>query len=258
MSRFEWLEIPKGDGPAGGPREDPAGVDERRYLELADAKCRAGELETALRYYSRALDQDLRLEPAWIGQVLCLIDLGEFREAVTWADKALELCPGSAGLCALKGLAWGRLGELEKAKGFSDASLRSGDPGALAWWARGDILMSENVRNAGFCFRKALELSKEDGALLLRIGCSYMSAGRAHQARPYLLRARNLQPENPRAWYWLGVACEESGQEGEAGQCFDRALELRPEIPELQEAHARIARLGPLDRFWKRLSRFWK
>lgn len=258
MSRFEWLEIPKGSGAGAKPPDEVAGFDEQHYLELGDAKSREGELETAMRYYSRALDRDLRLEPAWLGQLLCLVDLGEFREAITWADKALELCPGSAGVFALKGLAWGRLGDMEKARGFSDTSLRAGDRSSLVWWARGDILMSENVRNASFCFRKALELAGDDGALNLRIGRSFMSLGQAHSARPYLLHARNLQPENPLAWYWLGVAYQESGQTGEAGACFEHALELRPGKPEFQQAHARVARMGLLDRLWWKLSRIWK
>ena len=160
MSRFEWLEVPSGKGQKKQePVKGQEAFDEEHYLKLASTHYDEGFYELALRYYSRALDLDHKGGRAWLGQLLCLIELGEYQEAITWADKALELLPDSPEITATKALAWGRLGDHSKAKGFSDASLKTGKQSSLVWRIRGDVILPENEKNADFCFRKALELS---------------------------------------------------------------------------------------------------
>ena len=53
-----------------------------------------------LRFYSRALEEDKTLIVGWVGQVQMLVQLGELKEAETWARKALELYPNNPELLA--------------------------------------------------------------------------------------------------------------------------------------------------------------
>src|SRR3977135_3448429 len=122
MSRFVNLEF-------GGESEDqwfaqkPPVKDEAHYLAEARAAFGNGNFEAGLRLYSKVLEFNPLNAAAWTGQVRMLIELGEFREAKLWADKALERFPHEPELLAAKAVALGRSGELQEALAFSDAAI---------------------------------------------------------------------------------------------------------------------------------------
>lgn len=103
MARFDKLELNQPTQP--GPLQMRAEPEEANWLKRADQQRRAGEYEDALRFYSRALEEDKTLILGWVGQVQMLVQLGELKEADTWARKALELFPNNpellAGRCRL-------------------------------------------------------------------------------------------------------------------------------------------------------------
>jgi len=110
MSRFGNLEL-------GGESEDqsqqvaPALVkDEAYYFAMARSAFENGDFEQALRNYSKVLEYNPQNAAAWTAQVRMLIELGEFREAKLWADKALERFPQWPELLAAKADAPGRAG----------------------------------------------------------------------------------------------------------------------------------------------------
>ncbi len=124
MGRFENLELEmKKKSTADDVKQN---YDESYYLNLAQNAQINGDFETALRYFSRALSYKIDIPEAWIGQVLCLIDLGELKEAVTWADKASEVIGNDPELIAAKSMALGRLGDIEKALAYSDQAMKKG------------------------------------------------------------------------------------------------------------------------------------
>lgn len=260
MSRFEWLEMPQGkpearaQGETGPADPGPGGraLDETHFLAVADENLARGQYETALRNYSKALHFDLRIEKAWIGQVLCLTELGEYHEAITWTDKALEYFPASSEITALKAVAWGRVGDTERAVAFSDASLKTDRTRPLVWWARGDVLLGSNPRNAEYCFRKAAEAGR-DWALLVRIGKSLLSVDQPLKARERLQQARALNPDHPLPWYWLGITYRRLAMHAEASKCLERALELQPSNAETQKALFELKRVGFARRWAERI-----
>src|SRR5207253_3932246 len=101
MPRFDRLEL---DDPS--PDDDQSGFrkeverDETHWLAQADRERREGHHENALRYYSRALEYNKAVIPAWVGQVQMLVMLGEHPEAELWARKALEVFKNHADLPA--------------------------------------------------------------------------------------------------------------------------------------------------------------
>ena len=94
MARFHNLELDpnpddRGRAATTPSTANPRGAEaERDSLSLADYHRRRGEYETALRYYSRALELDKTLVLAWAAQVQMLIQLGEAPEADLWSRKA--------------------------------------------------------------------------------------------------------------------------------------------------------------------------
>src|SRR5437016_12364606 len=122
MSRFVNLEF-------GGESEDHAAhaqkalvKDEGYYFAEARTAFENGNFEQALRLYSKVLEFNPQNAAAWTNQVRMLIELGEYREAKLWADKALERFPHEPELLAAKAVALGRSGDLQGALAFSDAS----------------------------------------------------------------------------------------------------------------------------------------
>src|SRR4051812_19991654 len=106
MSRFSRLEFEEPPEARVEPLADPwPDLDENGCLRAADEQFRSGLYEAALVYYSRVLRFNKSREDAWMGQVRCLICLGEHREAVLWSDRGLERFRESPDLLAGKGLA---------------------------------------------------------------------------------------------------------------------------------------------------------
>jgi len=96
---------------------------------------------------------------AWTGQVRMLIELGEFREAKLWADKALETFPSDPELLAAKAVALARAGDLSGALAFSDAAIEERGNTPYVWLARGDVLLARKEKRAASCFERALALA---------------------------------------------------------------------------------------------------
>src|SRR5213078_3430249 len=99
---------------------------------------------------------------AWTCQVRMLIELGEFREARLWADKALERFPHEPDLLAAKAVALARSGDLQGALSFSDAAIEERGDTPYVWLARADVLLARHEPRADYCLEKALRLAPGD------------------------------------------------------------------------------------------------
>lgn len=124
--RFDKLEFdPSPQQPRRNKPELRVQKDEKYWAKLADDNRRTGNYETALRFYSRALEMDKSLVAAWVGQVQMLVHLGEYPQASLWSQKALELFPSHGDLMAGQAQAECRLGNMKKAHSLSDGALPS-------------------------------------------------------------------------------------------------------------------------------------
>src|SRR6266853_3156733 len=129
------------------------------YLAEARSAFENANFEQGLRLYSKVLEFNPENASAWTGQVRMLIELGEFREARLWADKALERFPNEPELLAAKAVALGRAGDLQGALSFSDASMEERGDTPDVWLARADVLLAREEPRADYCFEKALALA---------------------------------------------------------------------------------------------------
>ena len=99
--RFDKLEFPDdSEKLSAGPENAPARHDGEHWLKQADHHRRNGNFENALRFYSRALEEEKTLIVAWVGQVQMLVQLGEHPQAELWSRKALEYFPNQPELMA--------------------------------------------------------------------------------------------------------------------------------------------------------------
>jgi tetratricopeptide (TPR) repeat protein len=231
MNRFDWLEIPAWDLKKESPVSTAAPLlDARHYLQSAEQSWRRGNFEGALRFYARALGQDSGLEEAWLGQVRCLIDLDEIKEARVWVNKALEKLPHSADLLSAKALVLSKMFEDEPAMELSDRALSLKQYTWYLWLCRGFILLKTGDRNAEYCMVKALEANPEDWFINLRVGMAYLGISDYHKALLYLRKAIRVETTNPLVLLKFGFCCEKLGWPAQARLHYQKALETDGEL----------------------------
>ena len=229
---------------------------EAYYFAEALRAFEQGQFEQALRSYSKVLEFNANNVSAWTGQVRALIELKEYHEAKLWADKALERFPRDAELLAAKAVALGRVGDLQGALAFSDASIEERGDTPYVWLARGDVLLAGEERRADYCFEKALALAPKDWFV------AWLAARIRYVYQQFTLALRLVQQalewDSGRSTLWLlaGLCQQELRLLLPARSSFSRALELNPHCSDAAVALARLSRAGPLDHlggWWQKL-----
>jgi tetratricopeptide (TPR) repeat protein len=212
----------------------------------------AGDFELALRNYSRALEKNSTLLDAWVGQVLMLIELGEYKEAIVWADKALELFPEHPELLAVKAVACCRDYKMEKAIAYSDNSISKEDITSRIWLARAEVMLNRKSSIAENCISKAISIAsnmapvvKLEAARLLRKKGGY-SAAIGH-----LNEVVKVFPKSALAWYELGC-CQSKLGLSEAKATLEQSLDLRPDWDVAKSALAKCGRGGFFNKLFRR------
>jgi len=248
MKRFSKLEF--GDN-ARKRKISPgeAAHDQDYFHDQALRYWLAGDFEGALRNYSRALEQNSAFYAGWLGQVLCLIELGEYAEANVWADKALELFPEHPELLAVKAVALARDGKMEKALAYSDNSISRDNVTARCWLARAEVLLNRKSEIAESCIDKAVSQAGNDIAIIrLEAGRLLNKKGNLSQALQYLQQAVEQSGKSALAWYELGC-CQAKLGRAEAAVTLEQSLKLRPGWRLARDALNRSRNRG----FWRRL-----
>jgi tetratricopeptide (TPR) repeat protein len=253
MRRFSRLEF--GDKGDEGARKKPAGEEMRDadyFHKQALRYWLAGDFEMALRNYSRALEQNSVFYPGWLGQVLMLIELGEYKEAAVWVDKAFEMFPEHPELLAAKAIACARDGRMEKAIAYSDSSIAKDNVTSRVWLARAEVMLNRRSSIAQNCISKALSTAGGESAMVR------LQAGRLlNRMKDYPGALQLLQkvvdelPKSALAWYELGLSQAKLGRT-EAKVSFEQALKLRPDWPAAQEAIRKFKNKGFFARLFGR------
>lgn len=212
----------------------------------------AGDFELALRSYSRALERNSTLIDAWIGQVLMLIELQEYREAIVWADKALELFPEHPELLAAKAVACCRDAKIEKAIAYSDNSISRENITSRVWLARAEVLLHRKSSVAENCISKAISIAgnltpvvKLEAARLLR------RKGHYSAAISHLNEVVTIFPKSALAWYELG-SCQSQLGLSSAKATLEQSLRLRPGWNAARSALAKCRKGRIFYRFFRR------
>jgi tetratricopeptide (TPR) repeat protein len=212
MKRFTNLEFDDSSG-SRKPSGNGESVRDAAYFHQRAVQCFLhSDFELALRNYSRALETNSSFFDGWAGQIWMLIELGEYPEAMVWADKALESFPEHPELLAAKAVACLRDAKLDKAKGYSDNSISKDHVGPRVWLARAEVLLQSKSRVADNCLSKALTLSDDESDLIrFEAGRLLRRYGRYSAAVEYLQEAVRLFPKSALAWcfpspLWHGMS----------------------------------------------------
>ena len=246
MSRFNNLEFNDRRQESGAARHESV-KDGSHYLGEAEGAFRRGRFEQALRGYAKVLEYNPACVAAWTGQVRMLIELGEYREASLWADKAIERFPEEAELLAAKAVALARLGETSSALALSDAAVAARGDTAYIWLARGDVLMARGERRAESCFERALGMATDwlVAWLVSRIHHHY---GKWAAALKYAQRAVDQGAAHAACWVQIGRCQSALGLIGPAQTAFEQARQLDPDCPNAERGLHSLTHVGWLAR----------
>jgi tetratricopeptide (TPR) repeat protein len=253
MMRFSHLEFgDKRDDKAGKVRSGEEIRDAEYFNNQAIRYWLAGDFEVALRNYSRALEANNSFYPGWLGQVMMLIELSEYKEASVWVDKALEMFPEHPELLAAKAVACARDGKMEKAIGYSDNSVSKDNVTANAWLARAEVMLARRSSIAQNCISKALACSGADTPVIrLQAGRLLNRMGDYAGALQYLRPASDELPKSALVWFELG-RCQAGLGRPEAKASFEQALKLYPNWRQAEDALAKFKSRGFFARLFGR------
>jgi tetratricopeptide (TPR) repeat protein len=240
MARFDKLEfnVPGRPSPEANP-PDPLSRDAGYWMNKADESRRAGLYESALKYFSRALELERSLVAGWVGQVQMLVQLDEFPEAELWAGKGLELFPSNGELMAGRAQAFCRQGDTKQAYAWCDGSLRQTGQSAYRWQVRGEIMVATRQRMDSYCFDKAQELDP-DWLVPLETARVELYYRRPGKALGRIRRAVEIAPGAPYAWYLQGVCEYELGLTRAARASLQHCLDLSPRHARAEEQLRRL------------------
>jgi tetratricopeptide (TPR) repeat protein len=259
--RFEHLEFDELGSQSEQERQmqqRPSGVlsapemERHAYHERAVQAFQRGEFEQALRYFTRALELDRTLVPAWVGQVQMLIELDELRETELWVDKALELFRDQGELLSAKGVVKARRGDRRAGMACSDSALAARGSSAYRWLARGEILLVRGETQVSATFDRAMQ---EEGAnWFTRIWAAriYRRYGRHTPAALLARQATETGAQHPYAWYIRGL-CERDLGLGAYRLSLQRALQLDGTFIAAREAMREQTSGGWLRGLYRRL-----
>ena len=254
--RFDKLEFERPpeepNKPAAEPRVDK---DEKHWAKLADENRRTGNYETALRFYSRALEVDKMRVTAWVGQVQMLIQLREYPQASLWSAKALEMFPSNGELMSTQAQAECRMGNMKKAFTLSDGSLRQRGESPYRWQVRGELVIAGKQQNDRYCFDKA-QIADKDWLVKLESALIYYHYTIFNVGQQRAQLAVEQAPQAYYPWYVLGVGQAKLGFDSAAVSSFNHCLQL---CPRHEEARSRLAELDrpqwPFAKLWNRFKR---
>ena len=254
MGRFSNLEF-DGREPL---REEPVASgeirDDQYYLRMADQEFRRARFEKALRFYSRSLEYNANVHAAWVGQVQMLLELGEYKEARLWADKALELHRDSGDILSAKVVACARTGDRQKAVEFSDAAIAQRGATPFVWLARGEALMASRQANDEYCLEKAAAESKQDWFMQVRIARVFYSHRQFAHAMAWVTKATKQEPAAPFVLHVLGDCQAALGFSSSARSSYRQALSLDPEFPLSRAGLDALDAQGLPSSLWRLLS----
>lgn len=207
------------------------------YWRKYEVDRRISWIETATRHGERALAIDNRLAPIHVTLALIARGRGRYEEAVTFAQRALELDPVSSEAFRELGRAYEELQRLAEAE---------------------------------VTYGKAVNARPSDWLAYNTLGSFYLARGRWADAERAFRQVTVLTPDNTRGYNNLGVTYFRMGREDEAAAMWERSSTIRSTLaaasnlgsyyyararyPEAARAFERATILAPSDyRAWRNL-----
>lgn len=231
--------------------------DPKRYSVLADELYEIGAIEESNRWLKLAVRLEPKKSSRRVRLVGVLIDAGEYEAALSELQHELKLDDDYADYLATKADELeeessevgkklfftlikllgehGNTEEYQSIKPMIEAALTSlsqsevelDETNADSLWAYAvQMELAEKLPEAIQYVLKAREISPENGDMQGYLGRLYVLNGQYHKALEPMNRAVEIYPDNEEYRYWLGRSLEKAGRHEEALEQYEIALEL--------------------------------
>jgi tetratricopeptide (TPR) repeat protein len=237
--------------PVAAPKEE---YDAPYYIKMGDDFFFKGAFRDALQSYSRAIQLDSSIHYPWLGQIYCLIEMNQLKEADLWTGRALELFPEDSAILSLRAMMYANRGMYKRAINTSDYAISRKGADAHTYIARGYILLTADNKNAHFCLMKAMELAEgSDFRIPMRVGLIYYKKRQYSRALDFLLRACAHNVTNYYLWYHMGLCYTKLGFTNKAIEAFQLALDQNQEYTPARDALLNVTHSSIISRLLRRI-----
>ena len=234
--------FPSGDGTSDADREAA-----RTHIEAGFALQQERRYSEAEAEYERAIERDDELWSAWTSYASLKNELGEYEEAIEYAQTAISLNDQDAVAYFNLGIALEDSGNRSEAlSAFEDAVLIDGKFTA-AFSAWGNTLVRDGQLDEAIRVLEAgREASPNDPNIFLifrNLGIAYAGLGQNDDAILYLDSSTRLVDGQPVVWAELGRLYEETGDVQKALEAWGRYVNIETDPIKVRDANASIERL---------------
>jgi len=214
------------------------------WAELGELFLEAGKVDEARAAFEENLEHAPQSAFAHFGMGRVALAADQPKEAVDWLDKAYVLAPQANRILYSMGLAYRKLGEVERGKTLMVQSgkigVREYDPlieditrllrGERVHMIRGRAAFGAgHYADAAREFRKALNADPESAPALVNLGVTLSKLNVPYEAMEHFRKALEIDPENRAALYNLGALTLSEGNLAEAEKLLRYAIKLEPD-----------------------------
>src|SRR2546421_10589714 len=150
-----------------------------------------------------------------------------------------------------------RLGHLEEAFAYSDASVGERRETPYIWLARGDVQLARKEKRADYCFDKALALAPKNWFVRWLAARVYAYYKKFALALKLVQEALSLNAAQGVLWLQLGFCQQALGLIGPARTSFDHARQFDAQSPAADAALRGLYQLGLWDKVRSRCQRIF-
>jgi len=202
----------------------------RVMVMLGNAYAAAKRPEDGMRLLEQAMQLNQRYDFAYTARGKMLIDQGRGGDAIPFLLKGADLFPTSVQMHEYLGIAYGQVGELQKALEHFRQALQLNPDDASIYTNLGVVYswMGDN-RQAADYFEKSLRLAPDSEQALFNYATTLFNLGDQPGALDALRRVVEVNPANADAWYGRATLALEAGHRKEAGAARDVLRQLGDE-----------------------------
>ncbi len=246
-------------------------------IQTGNSLIKKGDYHSAIDWLDRAIDREPSTEEAWTQKAYCLWCLGfkdraiacyqkalminehneyaqkslghllfeisEYRSAIPYLEKMLELEPDRIENYYYLGTSWQNLQEYILADEIFGRAIEiepsSGQEND--WWYKAICLEQLNLHERAItCYQQVLKINENNNDVRMQIGIIYFNLSQYESAIDNLEEAIELNDSDLNAYYYLGLSYRRLENLGSSSAAFDRALSLKPESSTVLHAYGEL------------------
>ena len=207
--------------------ELPLGNFNEVYFKLGELHHQQGDIDTAVRYFRRALELNPTLADRFIIQGQRAFDAANYQDAIEPLNIHLLLFPEDVSATYLLGQSYEASDDTDSAIRFYERTLTL-DP------QRPDVLFKmvyiyrgrEEYQHAVNTLQRIIEIAPETTEAHYLMALSYLSLQQPDNALPALLETVRLRPDDVAAHYHAAILFEQNGEIDNAVEHYEKTIAL--------------------------------